>query len=505
MVAVTLLSKLVGMFRDILLASNYGTSESAVAYETASRLPIILFDLVIGGVVTASFIPIYNELIVKKGKPDALKFANQYVNLVFIITAAVSIIGILFSDLLVGLLAPDIAEGTKALASVLTRIMFPMIIFTGFAFSFTGILQSHGEYNIPALISLVSNSVLVIYFYTINNRFGIFGLSVAMLVGWFLQAAVQLPKLHSLGFIWKPSFKIASPYIKRAVAMGALILVGTWTQPLCTLINTRFASGLEGGRAITALGYANKLYIVIVGLFSFVATNLLFPYLSKAVSGGDIKQARRIGSSSVKLLWLTILPLSAGVLVITEPIIKIIYMRGEFTENDASLTAQALRFLAIGMPAMAANEVFTKMFYSKQKTKLPMISAVVSMVFNFIFLYLLTSPMGIGGIAISSGLAVIINALLNYILLYKSGDRLFSAGDLLDLLKMAFCALVMGAAVAFIYQSASGMGEITASVISVISGALIYACLCLLLPISEVKAIRNKIYNKFKGKGSVQK
>ncbi|NLK40095.1 MAG: murein biosynthesis integral membrane protein MurJ [Clostridiales bacterium] len=498
MVTVTLLSKLFGMYRDILLAAHYGTTHAAIAFETASRLPLILFDLVIGGVITASFIPIYNELLVKKNKEEAMLFANQYVNLIFFITVLISFIGIFLASPLIELLAPGIAPQTKSLAISLSRMMFPMIIFTGFAFSFTGILQSLGEYNIPALISLVSNCALVVYFYTLNTRFGIFGLALAMLIGWLLQAAVQIPKLHSFGYRWRPTLKLKSPYIRRSMTLGAIILVGSWTQPLCVLVNTRFASRLEGGRAITALSYANKIYIVIAGIFSFVATNLLFPYLSKAISGGNLSQARRIGSGALKLLWLVILPLSVGVLILAEPIVKTIYLRGVFTESDALLTAQALRFLAIGMPALAANEIFTKIFYARQRNTLPMICALVSMLCNFLFLAFLTEAMGLKGIALSSSLAISVNAALNYILLYKSGDPLFSLRDLYDILCMLLCAVVMGGVLFFIQPHIQYLGLLPFMLISTLSGVFVYGFLLLLLPISEIMAAKSAFFNKLK-------
>ena len=120
MVIITLSAKVLGMLRDILLAASYGTTPEAVAYDTASRLPLIIFDFVIGGVITSSFIPVFNELLVKKGKKDALDFAGSYVNVILLITAVITVIGIIFSGALVGLLAPEVSEDTAALAASLS-------------------------------------------------------------------------------------------------------------------------------------------------------------------------------------------------------------------------------------------------------------------------------------------------------------------------------------------------------------------------------------------------
>ena len=142
MAVIVLLAKILGLLRDILVASAYGTTAPAVAYETASRLPVLIFDLVIGGVVSAAFIPVFSDLLVKEGKGAAMRYAASYVKLISLLTGAITLVGVLFASPLVELLAPGLPAETKAMAVDLTRIMFPMVICTGLAYSFVGILQS---------------------------------------------------------------------------------------------------------------------------------------------------------------------------------------------------------------------------------------------------------------------------------------------------------------------------------------------------------------------------
>ena len=232
MAVIVICSKALGLLRDILVANAYGMQSAAQAYEISSRLPIMIFDFVIGGVVTAAFVPVFSEVLVKRGKDEAMKIANSYVNLIVIITSVIAVFGVVFSGKLVYLLAPDASQEVLSLASGLTKIMFPMIIFTGLAFSFVGILQSLGEFRIPALISLVSNSIMVIYLFSLNRIFGVVGLAVAMLLGWASQAFVQIPKLNSMGYRWSPKTSLRSPEIGRALKNAVPILIGTWTQPI---------------------------------------------------------------------------------------------------------------------------------------------------------------------------------------------------------------------------------------------------------------------------------
>ncbi len=433
MSVIIMLSKVLGLFRDILVANFYGTTTEAIAYEAASRLPVTIFDLVIGGVVTAAFIPVFNSVMVKRGKGDAMRFANLYINFIIVLCAILTLFGVIFAEQLVSLVAPKISAEATTLAVSLTRIMFPMIIFTGLAYSFVGILQSLGEYNLPALISLVSNVIMVTYLFTLNRFFGIVGLAVAMLLGWAAQAFIQLPKAYSLGYRYRPTLRIIDPDLIRAAKSALPILIGTWTTPICNLINTRFASGIEGGRAMTAIGYANRLYIMIVGIFSFVATNLLFPYFSRAEAEGDRDGASKMIRTSVKTLIYIIAPIAVGIIFLSTPFTSLVYERGEFTASDTALTATALSGFAIGMVFMAANEVIVKALFAAEKPKITMASSLAAMAFNFVLVYFMADTLGVLGIALASALATVLNVIINLIMAYRTGVCRLTLRDGLDI------------------------------------------------------------------------
>lgn len=487
---------MLGLFRDTLVANFYGTGMESVAYTAASKLPVTIFDLVIGGVVSAAFIPVFNSVLVKKGKKDAMKFANAYVNLIIIICAVISIIGIAFASPLIAFIAPDIPADAAGLAVKLTRIMFPMIIFTGLAFSFVGILQSMGEYNLPALISLVSNCIMVSYLFTLNRFFGIVGLAVAMLLGWAAQAFVQIPKAYSLGFRYSPKANIFDPDIYRAAKNALPILIGTWTTPICNLINTRLASGIENGRAMTALDYANRLYIMIVGIFSFVATNLLFPYFSRAEAEGDREGASRMMRTSVKTLIYIIAPIAVGVMILSEPFTAIVYQRGEFNASDTVITAEALSRYAVGMIFMAANEVMVKALFAANRPKIPMVSSLASMVFNIALVTVSGSRLGIGGIALVSAFATVVNLAINLIMAHRTNVCRFTMRDVLDIAVSVICALIM---IPAIFGVSSLVGNaILKVVLSVAVAVPVYFIASLILRSEEAKFIISPVMRKLK-------
>lgn len=192
MAMATLLSKVLGLVRDSLLTAYFGSGLESDAFLTASTIPTTLFDVIIGGVISAAFIPVFNDIMSKRGKDEAMKFVNKFVTLIVCITLFIVVGGIIFRDVLVNIQAPNYTADKHNLAAQLTAIMFPMVIFTGLAFSFVGLLQSFGEYNIPSIISLVSNLAIILYYVVFGKKFGIYGLSVTMVIAWSLQFIILI-------------------------------------------------------------------------------------------------------------------------------------------------------------------------------------------------------------------------------------------------------------------------------------------------------------------------
>lgn len=483
-----LAAKVCGLLRDMLITASYGTGTSAaIAYETASKLPVTLFDLVIGGVVTAAFVPVFNELLVRDGREKALAFAQSYTRFILLVTTALAVVGVVFASPLITLMAPGLDEATHTLATHLTRILFPMIVFTGLAFTFVGYLQSMGEFRVPAVISLVANAIMVAYLLTLNRFFGIVGLACAMLLGWTAQALVQIPSLCRLGYRYRPFAPLSTPELKKAIVTTVPILIGTWVSPVCNLINTRLASAIDGGRGLTVLGYANRLYVILVGLFSFVATNLIFPILSRAAASGDTAESARLTRQSIKTLCFIIVPLTAGVFLLAEPFVALLYERRAFTHADTILTAEALRFYTLAMTASAVNEVLTKSFFAAQKPKLPMLSALCAMVVNggAILLFggaILDSEHPVAWIASISGIAVVVNMVVNLAFTKKIGGLSVTRTDLLDLAKTVLAAAAMSVVVYLV--SGRFSGNLARFAVGTLSGIVVYA-LCAMLLRSE--------------------
>lgn len=479
----TMLSKVLGLLRDAMIAANFGTGMEADAFVTATKLPTTLFDMVIGGVISASFIPIYTGLYTNDGEKSANRFANKFITMIIMITAIITLVGIVFSRPLTGFIAPSYTADKFELTLNLTRIMFPMIIFTGVAFSFVGLLQSRGEFHIPSIISLVSNLVIILYFVIFGGKYGVTGLAVTMVIAWSLQVAVQVPALVKFKYKYIPDFGIKDENIRKALVLAGPMLISTWVQPLSTLITSRLASGIDG--AYASLEYANRLYIIVTGVFSFVVTNLIFPKLSKANVTDDKETANALISTSLQAIVLVILPMMVGFMVLATPITSIIYEHGKLDANGVIVVSGALRFYSVGMIGLAVNEIFTKTFFSMRDSKTPMITAIVSMAFTVLMAYALFGHMQTNGLALAVALGSIVNAILNFVVLIVRDKTIFKKSDLSNIVITVVSVIVMFVFVFITYKIAytderTMLNQIVVCAICAVVGAFIYVAMLLI-------------------------
>lgn len=176
------LAKILGLVRQIIFANSYGTGAEATAFFTASRIPLQLLDMTLGAAISSSFIPVFNEFFQKKGKERAVQFANNFLNIIILISLILTILGILGAPLIINLIAPNLELATFDLTVKLIKILFPIMLFTAVAFVFVGFLQSLDEFRIPSIISVVANGILILYLLLFNNKYGIEGVAIAMLV-----------------------------------------------------------------------------------------------------------------------------------------------------------------------------------------------------------------------------------------------------------------------------------------------------------------------------------
>lgn len=504
-IIITLAGKFLGLWRDRLLAVNYGTGMYANAFLTASRLPRVFFDMLFASAISSSFIPVFNEVYKKRSRDHAIRFAGNFITIIGAATLILTAVGMIFSGPLVNLIADGYDSETMALCVRLTRMLFPTIFFTGVAYAFVGILQSFDEFNIPAAISVLSNVVIICYYYFLNGRFGIYGLAVAFLAGWAMQAIVQIPSLRKKGFYFKPSFDLKNENIRKVFTLMIPVMISTWVQPISLLINTRFASHMYGGSGVSSVEYSMNLYLTIIGVLILSVTNVIFPRLSRLGVSEENDKFNSTIRATMHASMFIVIPLMFGVMALSTELIDLIYGGGQFVGRDIDITGKAMFYTSLGMIGYAGQNILNKAYFAKMDGKTPFIAGVVSIAANVVLCMLFADKFQVSGLALISAVVSTINALVLWLVLEKRGEGFMSWKFLFDVLKMTAAALVMAVAVRgsakliSLYWSAPAE-KLAVLIIPTIIGLLVYFVLALLFRFDEMKLLGRGGKNKEEAK-----
>lgn len=499
MMLITLMGKVLGLYRDRLLTVNYGSGMEANAFLTASRIPRVFFDAVFASAISASLIPVYSELLQKKGKEEANRFAGNFMTVMALLCAILTGLGVVFAPQLTTFFADGYDAGTAELCARLTRVMMPTVLFTGVAFSFVGVLQSLGEFNIPAAISLVSNCAVILYYFTLNDRFGIQGLAVTFLAAWLLQALIQVPSLKKRGFAFHPSLNLKSEGMRKVFALMLPVMVSTWVLPINQTVNAKFGSRLFEGAGVTALELAYNLFTVIAGVFVLSVTNYIFPRLSRENADGDRTALRETVRGSMHTTLVVVLPMAVGLFVMAEPIVDLIYGGGRFDAFSVSITARALTSMSLGMIGYAAQAVLCRVYFAEQKGTAPLVAGGISILTNVVLCVLLTDRFDVTGVAVASAVAFLVNALLLYFPLKKRGLAFADGAFCLDMAKALGASVLMGLLVHLCkVWLTPRTGRLVALGGPVVLGVTAYALLVTALGLPEAKLVLSQLKNRMK-------
>lgn len=505
MMLITLFGKILGLVRDQFLAAKYAYSTAGAAFTIASQIPRTFFDVVFASAISASFIPIFVEYLQKRGKDEAYTLANRFITLISTVTVVIMVGCILFAEPLAWLFAPGYEAATIDLAVPLLRMLFPTMLFTAVAFSFVGILQSLDEFNIPAALSVVSNGILIFYYIFLNERFGVYGLTVAFLIGWAMQAIIQIPSLQKKGYRYRPDFHFRDDGLKKIGKLMLPVMVGTWIQPINFVINSRFASQISNGElGVTSLTYANNLYTIIVGVFVLAIANMVFPKFSRMTE--DKKQFGQAIRNTLKAMIFLLIPMTVGVMVLAEPVVTLIYKRGEFDLLATTLTSDALFFFALGMVGYGVQNILSRAFYANQDGKTPFYSGLVSILINAVLCWLLLKPMGIGGLALAAAVSSTAAAAVLMVPAVKQYPDILDGSLLGQIGKMLAAAagmlvLVLGCKHGLAFMTGRLIGQIILLCVCAGVGVVSYMVFAKLLRIEESDFVFDMV-KKILGRGS---
>ncbi|MSU00234.1 murein biosynthesis integral membrane protein MurJ [Tissierella pigra] len=499
----TLGSKFLGFLREVLIAAKFGSGMETDTFFIALTATSLVTGF-LSNAISTTFIPVISEIESKEGKKGKIEHTNNMINVIFFVSLILVIIGLLGTPIIIKLLASGFEGEQFNLAVKLTRIGLPMILFSGVIGVMTGYLQSEQRFNATAMIGIPFNFIYIFFLLFLSSIFGIRGLMVAGVIAVFSQLLVQIPEARLSGFKYKFIFDLKDKYIKKVLYLSLPVLIGVAINDLNAIVDKTLASSLVSG-SISALNYASKLNGLILGVFISAITTVIFPVLSKEANDDNIDGVESTMSYGINLILLITVPATVGMIVLAKPIVEIAFQRGEFDAIATLMTSQALIFYSIGLVAMALRLLITRVYYSLQDTKTPMINGAISVGFNIVLNLILVNFMAHAGLALATSIATTIAAIM---LLYGLKKKIGSLGTkeyIITFLKTGLASAIMGIVAYIVYHGLYGilgvskLHNLISLLVAVGLAVIVYGVLCYLLKIEEVRYMVNKVKERFIG------
>jgi putative peptidoglycan lipid II flippase len=444
--AATMLSRIFGFIRDMVVAGFFGAGITTDAFFVAFRIPNLLRRLLGEGSLTVSFVPVFTDYLKKRSQKEAFDLANIAFTALSSILALITLMGILFSPFIVTVMAPGFAGSPMQfdLTVFLTRLMFPYIFFLSLVALCMGILNSLRHFAAPALSPVILNISMIAATLALRGFFRepIIALAVGVLIGGVLQLAMQWPFLLRLGVRLKPDFRFSHPGLRQIGVLMIPTFIGSAVYQLNIFIGTILASLLPKG-SVSFLYYADRVVELPLGVFAFAVGTAALPSFSEHVSLGDFENLKKTISFSLRLILFITFPATCALIALRVPIISVLFQRGAFEAGSTLLTAEALLYYSVGLWAFSIIRIIDSAFFSIQDRKSPLKAAFISIFVNVALSIVLMFPLKHGGLALATSIASAVNVIILAIILKKKIGRFLDEEFYRSLSRTVVASLIM--------------------------------------------------------------
>jgi putative peptidoglycan lipid II flippase len=420
--AATVLSRILGYIRDSRVAFLLGAGTANDAYTIAYRIPNLLRRLVGEGAVSAVFIPVFSRYLASDKRKDAWEFANAMLTWMTVVLTAITIVGIVFSPVMVRLFAYGFSDtpGKLELTSTLNRIMFPYIFLVSLSALSMGILNSLQQFGTPAFGPVLLNLTVIVF----SFFGGFFGdvtkaLAVGVVVGGVFQLAIQIPSLLRNGWHPRLTLNFSHPGVKRVSRMMGPMVFSAGIVQVHMLVDSQFASYLDEG-SVTSIYIADRVMELVLGSYAVAVSTAILPLLSRQAAEGQIAQMKNTINFAIRVILFITLPATVGLILLRREIIEVLFQHGGFNAASTELTAWALLFFAPGLSAVSLIKIAVPAFYALEDMRTPMRLAFVALILNIVLNMVLIGPLKNGGPALATSIAAFVNA---FALLYAFRKR----------------------------------------------------------------------------------
>lgn len=404
------LSNLTGFGQRIIVTARFGTGAEYDAFNVASRIPELLFNLFAGGALASAFIPIFAGYLGKNERTRAWTLARYSAMLVFGVVAIGAAIAWLMAPAIVNAITDArFGPAQTALAASLMRVMLVSTILFSVSGLLMGVLQSNGSFIAPAIAPSLYN-LGIVFGALFLWPLGMMGVALGVVIGSAAHLAVQLPALLRTGARWQDTQgQLDEGDIRHVLTLMIPRVIGLGASQINFLVNTRIASGMGQG-AVSALSLAFAILLLPIAAIAQSIGTALFPTLSAHAARGEREAFSAKITQALGITFALSAPATAGLILLGGPLVRLLFERGAFSAQSTAAVSFALACYAIGLMGHASLEVTTRGFYAIKDTKRPVIVAVCGVLLNIALSVALAGPLGFGGVALANSIATLIEA-----------------------------------------------------------------------------------------------
>ena len=411
------LSRILGLVRDQVMAYFFGTTYLNDAFNVAYNLPNLLRRLFGEGALSAAFVPIYNEMGIKKGREYQFNFAINILSILSLFLAALTFIGIMAAPLIVRLLYPGLPAETTVLAVKLSRIMFPYLFLIGLSSTFIAVLNSHDYFFMTGLSSALLNigmvaTIVIPYF--VNDISGVdlvFWAGWGVILGGILQTIINFPYLKAVGYTFKLIFRFSGEALTSLWKRFIPAMLGIGIREINLVADALMASFLPVG-SITALGFGNRLMQMPLGIFGISTGTAVLPMYSKHITEKNWPELSENLKFSTITLAAVMIPVTALICALGDDFVRVLFQRGIFDAKATLMTNQALFYYSLGLVFFSLNQTITPLFYANKDTRTPVRIAAYMVGLNILLNFILMQFIQHRGLALSTSITAMINYLI---------------------------------------------------------------------------------------------
>lgn len=482
------LSRVLGLAREMVIARQFGTSLELAAYLAAFRIPDLIFYLIAGGALGSAFIPTFTAQLMAGDREEAWKLASAVFNLIGLVLVALAIVAAIFAPGLARLIVPKFDPATQALTAQLIRVMLIAPVMFGISGLAMGILHSHQHFLTPALAPIFYNLSIILTALLLGPRMGVRALAAGVVIGALLHLVVQVPMLVRVGARYTPAFGLSHPGVREVGRLMGPRILGLAAVQINFVVNTVLASGL-GAEALPALSYAWLLTMLPQGIFAVALATVAFPTFSVLAARDDIAGLRHTLSDSLRtVLYLTV-PASIGLFALRTPVIAVLLERGAFTATSTAAVAFALQFYALGLFAHATIEIVARAFYALHDTRTPVTIGLITMAVNVVLSLILIGRLSFGGLALANTLATISEMAVLVWVIHRRLGSVDASEMVASMLRIIVAAGVMAVAVLGFARSLPTTDPLQVVIGGIGLGAAVYVGVSILLGSNELGAV----------------